>query len=666
VEDSNQTKQSGRDTHTGKQTDESPGRNKFGRRSFLKVAAAATIPIAVGEAGATVTTHRLEIVSVKTSSETGTLGVNYEFTSTGEITPDTDNGDNSAENNDSVIKNDDGTWTATGVTGNGFGDAYTFGGQITAFDASGEFELRLDGTTITVEELVAGSKHHIEVLTTENPSEISYEFTTTGEITPDTDNGDNSAENNDSISQNDDGSWTVNGYTGNGYGDAFYFQGELTEFGPVKDFVEVYVDGTQIDLGQFEPEPSHIEVLTTENPSEISYEFTTTGEITPDTDNGDNSAENNDSISQNDDGSWTVNGYTGNGYGDAFYFQGELTEFGPVKDFVEVYVDGTQIDLGQYETADDISDPNHLGGGEGYPNTVPESDADVVVSTIDELRDTLENASRGDIVYVAGDATITRGEEELQIPAGVTLASDRGIDGSSGGLIQTNVVYGEGPLHANDDIRVTGLRLAGPTDKYVEYSRPLQSGITVNGTGCEFDNVEISGFSYSAIKLNESAHIHHSHIHSNPMEGLGYGVLCIDGQDILIEHNRFNYNRHSVANQGSAGYEVRYNRFEGKAVAYQVGTHRPGGTTLSIHHNTFVPTKHINDGDDPDSHISIRGVPDDIADIHNNWFYNTKRPSPGRGPESVIQPHVEEFTNLQLDTNHYGSDEPNPDIGCPR
>ncbi|MFC7138434.1 right-handed parallel beta-helix repeat-containing protein [Halosimplex aquaticum] len=655
-----------------------PGGRGSGRRSFLKAAGgAAALPLLARRASSAPTAHHLEIVSTEGTSETNDLDVAYEFTTTGEITPDADNGLNSAEENDSVSQNSDGTWTATGKTGNGFGDAFTFEGSVTGFSAQGAYELILDGTTVTADDLVSDPRHHIEVLTTQDPCELDYTFTTTGEITKDTDNGQNSAAGNDSVTQNSDGTWTADGYTGNGYGDAYYFEGDLVDFGPVEDFVEIYVDGSKIDLSQFEPQRHHIEVITTQDPCELDYTFTTTGEITKDTDNGQNSASGNDSVSQNSDGTWTADGYTGNGYGDAYYFEGELTAFGPVESFVEVYVDGSQIDLSQYETTDDTTSSGSasetLGGGEGYANTVPRSEADVVVSTLDELMDAFDSASSGDVVYVAGDATIdassVTGTDNLVVPAGVTLASDRGIDGAPGGRIKTDVIDYSHMMSAERNARVTGVRITGPGWEYVEYSKPVSSGLTVDGSGVEIDNVEVYGFSHAGIKLNASAHVHHSHIHHNSMDGLGYGIMCYGGQDTLVEYNRFNYNRHCVANEGTAGYEVRYNHFGGKTIAYQVGTHRPGGTTLSIHHNTFVPTKHLNDGVDPSCHVTIRGVPDDVADIHHNWFHNPKEPldSPDMWTnEAIVQAHVDEWSNVEYGNNHYGSDEPSSDIGCPR
>jgi hypothetical protein len=654
-----------------------------GRRRFLAAAGAlAGGSILTTSAAAASGPQTLEIVSTEQRAEQkNSLEVTYEFTATGLIEPQTGSGDNAAEGNDSVTQNADGTYTATGKTGNGFGDTFTVEGNVVDFSASdAAFELYLDGSQVSVDELVQQAEHVIEVISTADPSELTYTFTTSGEIRPYTDNGENSAEDNDTITQNSDGTWSVDGYTGNGYGDGFYFDGSLESFDWNGEPVEVLVDGSTVDLSQFQSGPDHhLEIVSTADPGELDYGFTTTEEITPDTDNGENSAEDNDSITQNSDGTWSVDGYTGNGYGDAFYFNGEVTDFSPMEGAFELYLDGslvTAYDLtGEEQTSDSDSDstssdsPN-IGGGDGYANTVPESDADVVVSSLDELRSAFDGASSGDVIYVAGDAVIDVGTNELTIPSGITLASDRGIDGAAGGRIETtSLEQWPGILHVEDDVRVTGLRINGPADEFESSFDPITSGLVVDGTGVEIDNVDIWGFNHAAIKLHNSTHVHHCNVHDNPMDGLGYGVLCKGGDESIVEYNRFNMNRHSVANGGSAGYVVRYNRFGSDAVSYQVGTHRPGGTTLKIHHNTFEPVEHYATNGDHEPNICIRGTPSDVADIHHNWCYNPVEPrdSPSDWTdEAIIQVHVDEWTNVTYSDNAYGSDQPSSDdIGCP-
>jgi hypothetical protein len=170
----------------------------------------------------------------------------YEFTATSKITKELDNGNLSAEEgNDSVVENSDGTWTATGSTGGGDGDTYHFAGDIVEFtpmdaDTNG-FSLRVNDESITTYELTGeepatdeeSTRHHLEILT-EADADFSYEFTATGQIELDYDNGDLSAEDySDSVVENDDGTWTATGSTGGGYGDSYYVEGSVTEFTPM-------------------------------------------------------------------------------------------------------------------------------------------------------------------------------------------------------------------------------------------------------------------------------------------------------------------------------------------------------------------------------------------------------------------------------------------------
>ena len=81
---------------------------------------------------------------------------------------------------------------------------------------------------------------------------------------------------------------------------------------------------------------------------------------------------------------------------------------------------------------------NPIGGGPGYTRIISETDSSVkyVVTTKDQLLDSLKNAQPGDIIYVKGNADINlTGTYGVTIPEGVILASDRGRNGSSGGRI---------------------------------------------------------------------------------------------------------------------------------------------------------------------------------------------------------------------------------------
>jgi len=291
-------------------------------------------------------------------------------------------------------------------------------------------------------------------------------------------------------------------------------------------------------------------------------------------------------------------------------------------------------------------DRGPIGGGPGYGDTIelgPEA-----VSTVDDLLDALAGARAGDVVQVAGDAEIdctTRVYIEqlvLEVAEGVTLASDRGQDGSSGGLIESDafetrpLILCKGP-----GVRITGLRIKGPNPKrhlyhhnrsFKEdrgheyyYKFPVSDGIRTEHDGLVVDNCELAGWSGSAVALRGGVdhHVHHCFIHHNQYNGLGYGVSHSTSSS-LIECNQFNWNRHSIAGSGApgSGYEARHNVELGESLSHCFDMHggrdRKDGTDVAgarmkVHHNTFRC---------PETEIAIRGVPEEKAEIHHNWMYH--------------------------------------------
>ncbi|GAH07976.1 unnamed protein product, partial [marine sediment metagenome] len=84
---------------------------------------------------------------------------------------------------------------------------------------------------------------------------------------------------------------------------------------------------------------------------------------------------------------------------------------------------------------------NPIGGGPGYSDTI--TTYDYYITNKAELLNALSSAGSGDIIYVADNAEIDlTGEQDLYIPAGVTLASGRGRILSDtiswGGLLYTD------------------------------------------------------------------------------------------------------------------------------------------------------------------------------------------------------------------------------------
>ena len=300
-----------------------------------------------------------------------------------------------------------------------------------------------------------------------------------------------------------------------------------------------------------------------------------------------------------------------------------------------------------------------LGGGEGYDRVVHPDEADVVVSTRRELGDALSSASSGDVVYVASDASIDLGDSSVTVPSGVTLASDRGIDGAPGGRLTTDAEID--CVDVEDDARVTGLRVQGPFYEYFDPSWYAKgSGLRAFGDGVEIDNCEVWGFAYAGIYAKGDAHVHHSRVHHNARDGLGYGVLAAGGHP-LVEWNYFEHNRHSVASTGSHhGYTVRFNHFGREAAGVVIDIHQPGGVHSEVHNNIVEAVDDIKGRHDPLQAIQVRGVPDESFDVHENWFFNPQEPrsTPLRAwtSEAIIQPTTTSWRNVEIGDNHYGED----------
>jgi len=327
-----------------------------------------------------------------------------------------------------------------------------------------------------------------------------------------------------------------------------------------------------------------------------------------------------------------------------------------------------------------------LGGGAGYTAIV--TGGDYVVSSLDELLAALKQAKAGQTVFIPGDAeidcTVRTYIENLviPIPAGVTLASDRGAGGSSGALIYSDTFETSPLLRAMDaGVRITGLRLRGPDpeprldlhqasarmglardvpggfDSKYYYRFPTSRGIEAYAPGLTVDNCELAGWSHAAVFLegSDGHHIHHNYIHHNQRNGLGYGVsLGYGDAKALIEYNVFNYNRHSIAATGVPGnaYEARHN----VEVEYSLshcfdmhgGSDRKDGTDVAgdwmkVSNNTFLG------GSKP---LRIRGVPVQEAQIYRNWFPH-HRPD-ASGPQTP----VDSLGKARIYDNAYGLEKP--------
>ena len=338
-----------------------------------------------------------------------------------------------------------------------------------------------------------------------------------------------------------------------------------------------------------------------------------------------------------------------------------------LRDAADPFDEGTPIpDAGggpcDHSRVDTSSPPANaswrFGGGVGYPDRPPSAgDCVTVVRTRAELEAALASAGPGDVVWIAGDARIDMTDApSLCIPGGVTLASDRGIGGRPGGLIEVETTLSRATLRAcGDDVRVTGIRLFGheSTQCPPEWSSPSRSACTgdiAGDTNCrdcmprsrgiqatdvdrlEVDNCELAGWTYGAVEIARAhdVHVHHNAIHHNQRQGLGYGVVLSgigNEADALVDHNRFDYNRHSIAGSGAIGqsYEARDNLVLSHAnghvfdmhgisesASYDAATHGPesvAGTNMRIHRNIVLHG-------DRDA-LVVRGRP-----TEGSWLYD--------------------------------------------
>lgn len=302
-----------------------------------------------------------------------------------------------------------------------------------------------------------------------------------------------------------------------------------------------------------------------------------------------------------------------------------------------------ELDAQVYGAKPDGQGP--LGGGEGYVHIV--SSGDYTARNAEQLIAALSAAKPGQIVFIPGETEIDLttliyiDKLMLQVPQGVTLAGNRGQDGSRGALLTSDALDTPIMIEATGpDVRITGLRIRGPNSKrYLDHHRrafgpggdghayyykfPTQDGIRAAHDGLVVDNCNISGFGHAAIYLTKGQHhkIHHNFIHHCQYNGLGYGVSH-DVASSTIEFNVFEANRHSIAGTGRPGcsYVARHNLELGTSLSHCFDMHGGrdrkdntdiAGTAIEICNNTFRA---------PQTPVVIRGTPDESCAVHHNLF----------------------------------------------
>jgi len=678
-------------------TDDQDGHNPIedstlSRRRLLQVAGTGLVGsgFLIGTGSAADSPDRLEIVAHHDSE------VEYTFECGGTIERVSTNSLVSTETDeDTVTENDDGTWTATGVTADGYGDAFELGGDVFAFEPTdGEYSLYLNGDRIA----------HGDLVQPRVDREHSYAFEGTGDEWADyylevEDNADMVASTLDGAVIEDEFHWiSADGTKAAGRVDpgerhAYEFDNLVLDV-TIEGQADAFVDGGPSDLSYY-PQPgatgddwkSGFPWQEVEVDREHSYAFEGTGDEWADyylevEDNADMVASTLDGAVIEDEFHWVSDdgtkaaGRVDPGERHAYEFDNLVLDV-TIEGQADAFVDGSPSDLSYYPqpgaTGDDwkggfpwqdeedgSTEPageGVVGGGPGYEHVVPESAADAVVRTRSDLENALSAASSGDVVYVPGDVSIDLGDRAYNVPDGVTLASDRGIDGSAGAVLSTDYEVGE-LIRVHGDGRLTGVQVKGPHPGDDWGGSSSAGGAETLGAG-EIDNCDVWGFSHHGIQADsgDGAHIHHNVIRENNTSGLGYGVAASSGTPV-IEYNYFNYNRHSVATGGNnPGYVLRYNHFGPKEVMHNIDAHRPAGERYEIHNNVVETVR--REWDDNLNHsVNIRGVPDDRATIRDNWFFNDNAPdpdgSPDAGGQTIVQEHVSDWRNVSFSGNAYG------------
>lgn len=337
----------------------------------------------------------------------------------------------------------------------------------------------------------------------------------------------------------------------------------------------------------------------------------------------------------------------------------------------------TSIEIDGIVYGAQADDRGPIGGGEGYREVVATGDYEA--HDLESLQQALAKATAGQTIFIPGDveidltALIYIEGLVLEVPEGVTLASDRGHNQSPGGLLTSDALKTPEMIRVGPNVRITGLRLRGPnTKRYLDHHRrafkskdgktrgggreyyyklPTSNGIVAHQSGLTVDNCEISGFSHAGVDLRggDNHQIHHNFIHHCQYQGLGYGV-CHNKASSLIECNLFNWNRHSIAGTGRPGcsYTAHNNVELGESLSHCFDMHGGrdrgdgtdiAGTRIDITHNTFR-AKQLP--------IKIRGVPEESCTVSGNWFLNHAGP---RGAVSADK-------RTTISGNAYGNDPP--------
>jgi hypothetical protein len=268
----------------------------------------------------------------------------------------------------------------------------------------------------------------------------------------------------------------------------------------------------------------------------------------------------------------------------------------------------------------------------------------------------VSEAKPGTVIEVDPNASIDLSNVYLPIPEGVTIRSNRRGTNAGAQLWTSNVPDGTMLAIAGDDVRITGLRLRGPsrgTDGDGPNSRGILAPTPDNLPPFRsiIDHNDISDWTVQAVDVygdtsqpevcrdhrdprsfrTQNVRVARNFIHHNRKQEKGYGVEAHYGGFPLIEGNMFYENRHAIMADGKActSYRAWYNLVLSAAPGqkkvgivfwhtHDFDVHGTGGNGFGgragqffeIHRNTFLGTNRHN--------FELRGEPLFGVEFHQN------------------------------------------------
>ena len=301
--------------------------------------------------------------------------------------------------------------------------------------------------------------------------------------------------------------------------------------------------------------------------------------------------------------------------------------------------------------------------------------------------------SRGTVIEVDPNVSIDLSNKYLRIPEGVTIRSNRRGTNFGAELWTSNLPNGTMLEVGGHDVRITGLRLRGPS-RTTDADGPDSIGITVRDDlylRSVIDHNDISDWTTQAVYVDgdpnlpticrdhrdprgfrpQNVRVARNFIHHNRKQNAGYGVAAHYGGFPLIEGNTFVSNRHAIKGDGNActSYLAWYNLVLYDAPAqtkvgiplwhtHDIDVHGTGdngfgggaGQYFEIARNTFLGTNRNN--------LELRGEPAYLVEFHHNVSLESRGDAIdcsdcGGGVNKLIVP----------DNNHFESINPTTRLG---